>query len=248
MAPDLLPEKSSAAATIGSYLDAASGYRIIVARPSERPDLWEKYLAGAGASYRRHGVERVLEYDAICDGRTTALFFLAVDANGNAVGGMRAQGAYRHPDEAHALQEWAGRPGTSQVWNEISARIGAGVIEMKTGWVSDEADNRNELSNALARMFVHAMSLLGVRHAFCTVAIHAVRRWATTGGVISRDVTPVAYPDDRYLTTLMWWDRLTLADLTAPHQLARIMDESAALSGTQTPAPRSEHHLQPELV
>lgn len=248
MAPDLLPENSSAAATIGSYLDAASGYRIIVARPSQRPDLWQKYLAGAGVSYRRHGVERVLEYDSICDGRSTALFFLAVDAIGNAVGGMRAQGAYRSPAQAHALLEWAGREGTSQVWNEISARIDAGVIEMKTGWVSDDAAHRNELSNALARMFVHAMSLLGVRHAFCTVAIHAVRRWATTGGVISQDVTPVAYPDERYLTTLMWWDRTTLADLTAPYQLARIMAESAALAATLTPSTRSDHRLQPELV
>ncbi len=229
MSIDLLPHLTSDPALIGSYPDTESGYEILVATPSQRPDLWALYLRGAGKSYRRHGVEKVLEYDRICDGSTTAVFFLAMDDAGNAVGGMRAQGRYHSAFQAHALEEWDGRPGAVQVIKEISERIDDGVIEMKTGWVSDDATHRNELSNALARMFVHAMALLGVRHAFCTVAVHAVKRWATTGGVTSNEVTPVAYPDDRYLTTMMWWDRTTLADLATPNQLPRIIAESAAL-------------------
>jgi hypothetical protein len=86
-----------------------------------------------------------------------------------------------------------------------------------------------ELTAALARVFVHAMMLLNARHALGTVAAHAVRCWRTTGGVVSTTVTPVGYPDDRYLTAPMWWDRQTYADLAAADQLPRLIDESAQL-------------------
>ena len=68
-----------------------------------------------------------------------------------------------------------------------------------------------------------------------TVAAHAVRCWQTTGGVVSRTVTPVAYPDDRYRTAAMWWDRDTYADHTASEQLARLIDESAQLHQLDRP-------------
>jgi hypothetical protein len=55
----------------------------------------------------------------------------------------------------------------------------------------------------------------------------AVARWQTTGGVVSPRVAPVGYPDDRYLTSPMWWDRETYADLAAPNQLPLLIDESA---------------------
>jgi hypothetical protein len=83
------------------------------------------------------------------------------------------------------------------------------------------------------------MNLMGVRYALGTVATHAVKRWQTTGGVVSANVVPVAYPDDRYRTVLMWWDRKTFADLAAFEQLPAIMDESAQL----TAGPRRDHSI-----
>ena len=78
---------------------------------------------------------------------------------------------------------------------------------MKTGWVAAKAPRKRELTAALARVFLHAVGLTGVRYALGTVATHAVPKWSTTGGKISSEVTPVAYPDPRYLTVPMWWDR-----------------------------------------
>jgi len=187
------------------------------------------YLGGARISYRRFGVERVLEYDETRDGKSTALFFAALDRDGQLVGGMRAQGPYRRADQAHALVEWAGRDGAATLRADIVERIPAGVIEMKTGWVRCDAPRRVELTAALARIFVHSMTLLNVRYVLGTVAAHAVRCWQTTGGVVSGRVTPVAYPDDRYLTSPMWWDREAYVDLTAAEQLPRLIDESAQL-------------------
>src|ERR1700712_5322390 len=117
------------------YEDPSSGCSFVVATPAQQPGLWLAYLDGARRSYRKHGVEGVLEYDQVVDGSDTALFFVALDDRGAVVGGMRVQGAYLEVDQAHAIAEWAGREGTDELRSEIAARIADGVIEMKTGWV-----------------------------------------------------------------------------------------------------------------
>jgi len=87
-----------------------------------------------------------------------------------------------------------------------------------------------QLSAALARIFIHSMALLDARYAMCTVAAHAVPRWQTTGGVVSSAVAPVTYPDDRYLTKLMWWDSQNYPRLAAAEQLPLVMEEAAQLA------------------
>ncbi len=181
-------------------------------------------------AYRKHDVEGVLQYNAIRDGSSTALFFTALEPDGHVTGGMRVQGRYHCADQANAVQEWAGHESVTQVYQEISERIPAGVIEMKAGWVGDDARRRKDLTAGLARIFIHSMNLMDVRYALGTVATHAVKRWRTTGGVVSTNVLPVAYPDNRYRTVLMWWDRETFADLAVVKQLPAIINESAQLS------------------
>lgn len=215
---------------IAGYRDPSSGYRFVVAEPAEQPSLWHEYLHGAVCSYRKHGVESVLEYEEVVDGNSTAMFFVALDAQSSVVGGMRVQGCYHRVEQAHAMQEWAGRAGTQELRREITDRLPDGVIEMKTGWVGDEVGRRDQLTNALARIFVHSLRLTGARYALGTVAQHAVPRWRTTGGAVSEEVAPVAYPTPRYRTVPMWWDRETFADLAAPEQLPFILDEMAQLA------------------
>ncbi|QNK82066.1 hypothetical protein [Nakamurella sp. PAMC28650] len=214
---------------IARYRDVLSGCTFVVATPAGQPQLWETYLRGAEVSYSRHGVESVLEYHVIADGRSTALFFAALDPAGAVVGGMRVQGPYSLAVQAHAICEWDDREGSTELHEEITVRLEDGVIEMKTGWVDDMASNRRELTDALARIFVHSLRLMGVRWALGTVAQHAIRRWQTTGGVVSEGVAPVAYPDERYRTVLMWWDSRSFAELAVPEQLPLIMNESAQL-------------------
>ena len=108
---------------------------LVVSQPSSEPDLWREYLRGALRSYRKHGVERVLDLDTIRSGADTALFFAAVDDDGTVVGGVRAKGPYRSAEESHAVVEWAGCPGLDAVRKMIADRIPFGVVEMKTAWV-----------------------------------------------------------------------------------------------------------------
>jgi hypothetical protein len=76
---------------------------------------------------------------------------------------------------------------------------------------------------------VHALTVLDVRYAFCTAASHAVPRWESSGGVVSTEVAPVPYPDDRYQTSLMWWDRQHVLELMTGRQLRAVVSELALL-------------------
>jgi hypothetical protein len=220
---------------IGSYRDLKSGCLFVYATPAEQPRLWNEFLRGALASYERYGVQSVLEYDKVRDGSTTAMFIAALDAAGNVVGGMRAQGRYDSPADAHAVSEWAGRPGEALLWGDIEDRLPLGVIEMKSGWVSESTPMRRELTSALARVVLHSMRLMEVDYALCTVAQHAVHRWETTGARVSSMIPAVAYPDDRYRTVPMWWDIKSAESLSAPEHWAVLGAEWADLNATRPP-------------
>lgn len=213
-----------------SYWDAASKCRIVVAVPAAEPTLWRAYLAGARANYRRHGIEHVLDYEAIADGHGTALFFAALAPDGRVLGGVRVQGPYRSAEQSHALVEWADEPGRPTVHRVITERIPDGVVEIKAAWVSDLAVRRHELANSIPRTAVHAAKLLGARFAFATSGVHTLQRWMSTGSEIVPDLTPVRYPDERYRTTMIWLDRTTFADRADTGQLREILTESAQLS------------------
>jgi len=216
-------------AVIGNYFDPTSGKYLIFAGPGAQPALWDSYLEGARRSYRQHGVESAIEYAEVRDGRSTALFVVAVDAVGHVVGGLRVQSRLTGPEQAHAMREWAGRPGTAEMRAQITDRLPSGVIEVKAVWTDHDTDHRSALIAALARAFVHAMDLLGVRYALCTAAQHAVSRWQTSGGVVATDVAAVAYPDERYRTVLMWWDREQIADAITTDQYVALAGESDLL-------------------
>lgn len=212
-----------------SYRDAGSGCRVVATTPAAEPELWARYLAGAEATYRRHGVASVVDRAALADGRRTSLVFVALDDAGEVVGGVRAQGPYASAGEAHALVEFAASPDRAEVRRIIASRVPDGVIEIKTAWVSPTAPCRHALAAAIPRTALHAAALLGARHAFFTSAVHTVRTWCTTGAVIVPTVEPVAYPDERYRTALGWLDSDALTGLAEPEQLRAVAAEQAQL-------------------
>lgn len=220
----------------GGYFDPASGRWFVVARPADAPRLWSAYIEGAWRTYREHGVEGAVDFDEAGDGRSTSLFFAAVEADGSVVGGLRVQGPYTHVEQAYALREWAGRKGTAELRRQIGRRIAEGVVEIKAVWVDPDADRRGELTAALARAFVHSLELMDVRYAFCTAASHAVPRWQSSGGVVSADVPAVAYPDERYETRLMWWDRQDVFQRLDADQIPFVLGESDQLFRQPLPA------------
>ena len=233
----LAPPSWVAGDVVGDYLDPASGRLFVVARPAAQPELWAAYIDGAWLSYRQHGVEVAVDYERVRDGKSTALFFAAVEFDGRVVGGLRVQGPYTRVEQAYAVREWAGREGTDELCYQIAQRLDDGVIEIKAVWVERDAVRHNELTAALARIFVHSLKLMAVRYAFCTAASHAVPRWQSSGGVVSADVAAVAYPDERYETSMIWWDRQSVLQLIAGDQVTAILRESSQLFQQPMTAP-----------
>ncbi len=200
------------------WLDQATGCWIAVSTPHSEPELWDRYLDGAARSYREHGLEWVLNLDAIRDGADTSLFFAAVDPEGRVVGGTRVVGPLQSPEESCALAEWDGNPGRDALRHMIANRIPFGVAEVKSAWTDSRGYGGRALSRVLARTGLPIMTLLNVQFIMATSAAHVLEQWRSGGGVVAARIPAAAYPDDNYRTKVMWWDRRTIATNAEPEQ------------------------------
>lgn len=212
-----------------SWWDPDAEVTMVLSRPDTDRALWNEYLRGAAESYRRHGVERALDVGAVRDGADTAMFWAALDSTGRIIGGLRAKGPLLSADDSHATVEWAGQPGLASVRKMIDDRVPFGVLEMKTAWTTDDRDTARRLSTALARTPFHAMTLLDVQFCMATSAPHVLERWRTSGAVVA-PIPATPYPDERYRTKMMWYDRRTFANHAAPDQIPKILREMSTVS------------------
>ena len=203
--------------------------RLVVSKPAVDPGLWNEYLDGALRVYSRHGVERTLSLEKIIDGADTELFFAAVDSRGNVVGGARAVGPLLSADHSHAPTEWAGNPAEPAVRRMIEDRVPFGVVEVKAAWADSDSEHSGAIAAALARVALPIMALLEVQFVMATAAAHVLKRWRSSGGVVAATIPAAAYPDERYQTKMMWWDRNTLADHADPKQYSKMTMETNQL-------------------
>jgi hypothetical protein len=212
-----------------SWHDPDINSTLVVSQPAVDPDWWAEFSRGAQRSYRKHGVERALDVDALRDGADTIMFFAVIDDAGRMVGGLRAKGPLRCADDSHAVVEWEGQAGQQAVRDMINDRIPFGVLEMKAGWVIDDPDRNRSLTTALARSPFHIAALLGVQFFMCTAATYVLSRWRSSGGVVA-PIPATPYPDDRYRTKMIWWDRSDFINHAEPEQVAKILVETQQLT------------------
>jgi hypothetical protein len=215
--------------TSPSWWDAESECTLVLAQPRTEPELWDEYLAGAVRSYQKYGVQDAIELDQLASGGDTLLFFAAIDAKGRVLAGLRAKGPLTSADDSHAVVEWAGQPGLPAVRKMIDDRVPFGVLEMKTAWVTDDRERNRSLTRVLARTASHAMALTDIQFCMATAGAHVLGRWRSSGGVVAEHITPTPYPDERYETRMMWWDRRTFTKFAEPEQVSKMLAESRAL-------------------
>ena len=208
-----------------SWWDPDSQCTLVISSPGADPELWSEYLCGAVHSYRRHGVECALDVEAIRGGTDTVMFWAAVDTAGRVIGGVRAKGPLVSADDSHAVIEWTNQSGLPAVRKMITDRVPFGILEMKSAWVSDGCDRARMITRLLARSAFHAMALMDVQFCMATSAPHALDRWRSSGGVVA-PIPAAPYPDERYRTKMMWWDRRTFANHAEPEQVSRILLET----------------------
>ena len=210
------------------WWDSDTGCTMVMSTPSAEPDLWSEYVCGAKRSYRKHGVEVALDLAALKSGKDTQLFFAAVDEDGRVVGGLRAKGPLEAAEESHAVVEWAGRPGLDAVRKMLTDRLPFGVVEMKAAWVTDDPTISRLLTRTIARTPFPTMAALNAQFVVATAASHVLERWRTSGGVVAK-IPATPYPDDRYRTKMMWWDRSTFTNHADPVQVSKVFAEMSRL-------------------
>jgi hypothetical protein len=213
-----------------SCWDPNSECTIVFARPAIERELWIDYVRGACQSYRKHGVEKALDMDALEYGGDTILFAAVVNDAGRVVAGLRARGPYESADECHALLEWRGQHGEDAVRKMVTDRLPFGVAEMKTAWVTDDPERSRQLTSAISRTPLHAMGLLDIQFIVATAATYVLKRWLSSGGQLATKIPPTPYPDLRYETRLAWWDRRMFANHADPKQLSAYFAEQKELS------------------
>jgi hypothetical protein len=212
-----------------SWRDSHIDCTLVVAQPSTDPELWSEFVAGAHRSYRNRGVEAALDVDVMRTGSDTAMFFAVLDDAGRMRAGLRAKGPLRSADDSHAVIEWAGQPGQQAVRDMIAARVPFGVLEMKSGWVADDSDRDLDLTTPLARSAFHMMALIDVQFCMATAAAYVLNRWRSSGGVVA-GIPATPYPDERYQTKMIWWNRADFVPHADPAQVAKILVETSQLT------------------
>jgi hypothetical protein len=212
-----------------TWWDPDAECTVAIARPADNDALWQEYLAGAQHSYRRHGIAAAIDIDAIRRCGDTTLFWTMLDEAGTVLGGIRAVGPLTSPDETHAVTEWAGHPSLPAVRKMISDRLPFGVVEMKSAWVTDDPRRNRRLTASLARTGCQVLAVMGVQFCMATGAQHVLARWRSSGGVVA-PIRSTPYPDERFRTKLMWWNRHTVANQAVSGQAAKIIAEMAAIN------------------
>lgn len=212
--------------TRSSCWDPVAECSMIMARPSAEPDLFAEYHRGATASYARFGVSDALDPDTDACAADTALFWVLTNVDGDVVGGVRAKGPLRSPDDSHAIVEWAGQPGAAAVRQMIAERVPLGILEMKAAWLAKDPSGARHRAKMIARSGFHAMSVFDVNFCMATTAAHILEQWRSSGGVVA-PIPATPYPDERYQTKMMWWDRRTFTVHGEAEQVGAIFREMA---------------------
>lgn len=211
-----------------SWWDADTECQFVLSQPALDPHLWQEYVAGSYRSYRRHDVECALDHAALRTGHDTVMFFVALDKTLQMLAGVRAVGPLRSPDDAHAVVEWTGQQEQQAVRAMIADRVPFGILEMKTAWKVNDPARNCSLTEILARIGFHMSALLDVQFFMATAATFLLDKWRTSGGVVA-PIPDTPYPDERFQTRLMWWDRRTFAKHATPDQASKIHVETTQL-------------------
>lgn len=208
-----------------SWRDPDIDCTLVISHPSADPALWSAYSSGAYRTFRERGVESALDIEALRSGADTIMFFAVVDDDGEVVGGLRAKGPLRYADDSHAVVEWAGHPGLQAVRNMITDRIPFGVLELKSGWATDDPRRYRLVTDALARSGLHMLVILDAQFCMATAATFALNGWRSSGGLVA-DIPATPYPDERYRTRMIWLNRRDFFTYAEPDPVAKILAET----------------------
>jgi len=220
------------------FLDATTGLRFEGHHPSERPDLWRRYLDGAEASYEQYGLSALIDREELGRGESVTLFFVGMDTRGQIRAGMRCHGPLDAAAASRALAEMNDSPEMKELQRSIEQSIPYGVIELKGAWGSIEGPGAYLVTRTLARCGIYALSWLRSELALGAVADY-LREPLSESGAQMIGTSGVAYPSPEYKTVLMSWGRARVAAQSDPEQAEMLRVERNQLMADSTPSART---------
>ena len=194
----------------------------------ERPDLWRLYLNEAEGRYRSRGYEGTLRRRELEEGHGVGLFFIGFTPEGEAVAGVRFHGPLESSHEAALMEEMASSPEIDDYRALIEENLHLGVIEVKGAWSKGEAAVGVRLVAAISRSVTHAMNWLGSERAVAATSDTLVPVGSVAGG---RQVGSawVPYPDERFRTVCVTWQRAKSQELATPEHRVLLRQEHEQL-------------------
>ena len=224
--PTQTHQMTTATNELYAFRDKTSGMWLRFYTPSRRYDMWREYTDGARRTYSKYRVENALTLPEADPTSQAPVFSVMTDDTGRVWAGWYANGPLQAVADAYAPREFASEPvSASLIAGWIDGALPEGVIELKGAWVDPSSELKAALADLTSRAFVHAMHLLGARYAYCTAAEHAAPRWFNSGAREMPGIVPAAYPDERYRTTVLWWDAQTALDLSTSEQRSLFLEE-----------------------
>jgi molybdopterin/thiamine biosynthesis adenylyltransferase/nitroreductase len=238
-----------------SFVDQDSGVRFEGHHPLERPDLWKMYLNEAEGKYRSHGFEGTLRRQELDDGEGVPLFFLGFSPDGEPVAGVRFHGPLEGSHQAFLMEEMAASPEIDDIRAMIDKEIRLGALEVKGAWSKGAAVTGVRLITAITRSATHAMNWLGAEFAIAAVSDTLVAVGTPAGGRVV-GTTSVPFPDDRYRTICVSWDRSRSYELCSPPNQQALRREAEELGrgparlgiGGTEPASMRTHARRPLVL
>ena len=202
------------------FVDAATGFDVLIAHPVCHPDAWARYLDGLREVYGAHEVAVAATDPALARGEGVTLFALVTDLDDRAVGGIRYHGPFDLAPAAPLLGEFAESPERDDLRRGLAAVLDPGALEMKGMWSLGRAALGVELSPLLVRTALIALEWLGAERCYATTAERLVVALEGPTGATRVSTVPVAYPDERYATALVAYDRTSAARADPAHRAA----------------------------
>jgi len=225
-----------------SFVDQESGVRFEGHHPLERPDLWKIYLNEAEGIFRSRGFEGTLRRLELEDGNGVSLFILGFDADGAAVAGVRFHGPLEGSHQAAIIEEMASSPEIGVIRDLIEQEIRLGAVELKGAWSKGAAVVGTRLVSALSRSVTHGMNWLGAEFAIAAVSDTLMPVGDVTGA-IQVGTQWVPFPDERYRTIAVSWQRGRTYELSTPENQRAYRRESEQL--LRGPSKSGEGPIEP---
>lgn len=171
--------------------------------PIEASNLWSDYLQGLKNALERHGVAKAVLSTITKEASSDTHAILLFDPAGKALGGIRLE--VKSKNNRLPLEK------IENAYSEIIAQ----KINMQTQqdnklaeicgiWVSKEAKG-HKLCADLALQATNLGIKLNIATLVLLLPAHTLDYFLKLGYVIDADLPKFVYPDDRYLSTVVWY-------------------------------------------